>query len=134
MNGGANAILAGPLYLHGTLLDQLDDACQQANCDYYLANDTVTITPRGREIEGARVAVLLNKNTGMIGYPSYDRAGLQVTAFYQPVFDTGVPIEVESLVFGASGRWFPYSMTHVLDGNTPQGKWESRLLCLKAFV
>lgn len=134
VNGGANAVLAGPIYLHGTLIDQLDDACQMANCDYYLANDTVTITPRGREIEGTPVAVLLNKDTGMIGYPSYDRAGLQVTALYQPVFDTGVPIQVESNVFGASGRWFPYSMVHALDGNTPQGKWETKMQCLKVFV
>lgn len=134
VNGGVTAILAGPVYLHGTLVDQLDDACQQANCDYYLQNDTVTITPRGKPIAGAAVAVLLNKNTGMIGYPSYERSGLQVRALYQPVFDTGVPIQVESSVFNASGRWYPYTMVHALDGNTPQGKWETNMQCLRVIV
>lgn len=134
VNGGAHAVLAGPIYLHGTLIDQLDDACQQANCDYYLANNTVTITPRGRPIEGAPVAVLLNKNTGLIGYPAYERSGLQVAALYQPVFDTGVPIQIESSVFGASGLWYPYTMVHTLDGNTPQGKWHTKMQCLKVFV
>jgi hypothetical protein len=30
VNGGADAVLAGPIYLHGTLVDQLDTACQMA--------------------------------------------------------------------------------------------------------
>lgn len=134
VNGGANAVLAGPIYLHGTLVDQLDTACQMAGCDYYLTNDTVTITPRGQPIEGAQVAVRLNKDTGLIGYPVYERAGLNVEALYQPVFGTGVPIDVESIVPSATGRWYPYSMVHNLDANMPSGKWQTNMKCLRVLV
>jgi hypothetical protein len=136
VNGGANAVLAGPIYLHGTLVDQLDTACQMAGCDYYLQGNQgergkVTITPRGRPIEGAPVAVRLSKDTGLIGYPVYERYGLNVQALYQPAFTMGVPIDVESIAPAATGRWYPYSMTHNLESNTRDGKWQTDMKCLR---
>jgi hypothetical protein len=135
VNGGANGILGGPLYLHGTLVDQLDTACQMAGCDYYIANDTVTITPRGQPIEGVAPAVRLTKDTGMIQSPVYGARGLNVQALYQPAFDNGVPIDIESIVPNATGRWYPYSMTHSLDQLVPGGgKWHTSMQCLRVFV
>lgn len=135
VNGGVTGILNGPLYLNGTLIDQLDTACQAAGCDYYLANDTITVTPRGKPIEGVPPAVLLSPSTGMIGYPVYERAGLNVQALYQPAFGAGVPLEIkDSIVPSANGRWYPYSVVHELDGNTPQGKWITSMKCLRVGV
>jgi hypothetical protein len=131
INGGADAVLAGPIYLYGTLVDQLDQACQMARCDYYLANDTVTITPRGRPVEGVPPAVKLTKDTGLIQSPVYERAGLNVQALYQPAFDNGVPIDIESIVPSATGRWYPFSMTHQLDQLVPNGKWQTNMQCLR---
>lgn len=152
VNGGANAVLQGPVYLWGTLLDQLDQACRMAGCDYYLTGSesaptgaaqsgagsdpqgTLTITPRGREIAGAQVAALLRDNTGMVGYPSYERAGLKVQALFQPAFGCGIPIQIESIVPSASGLWYPYSLTHQLDSNLPNGKWFTNMMCNRRFV
>ncbi len=134
VNGGANAVLAGPIYLHGTLVDQLDTACQMAGCDYYIANDTVTITPRGQPIEGAEATVKLNKDTGLIQSPSYGNGGLNVTAIYNPAFDNGVPLDIESIVPQATGRWYPFSLTHSLEQLVPNGKWQSEMICLRRFV
>lgn len=136
VNGGANAVLGGPIYLHGTLVDQLDTVCQMAGCDYYLQGNQgergrVLITPRGKPIEGARVAVRLSKDTGLIGYPVYERAGLNVQALYSPAFTAGVPLDIESIVPSATGRWYPYSITHNLEANTPNGKWQSDMKCLR---
>lgn len=135
VNGGVTGILNGPLYLNGTLLDQLDTACQAAGCDYYLANDTITVTPRGQPIEGVPPAVLLSPTSGLIGYPVYERAGLNVQALYQPGFDNGVPLEIKgSVVPAANGRWYPYNVVHELDGNTPQGKWITSMKCLRVGI
>lgn len=131
VNGGANAVLAGPIYLHGTLVDQLDTACQMAGCDYYLSNDTLTITPRGEPIEGVPPAVKLTRDTGLIQSPVYERAGLNVQAIYQPAFDNGVPIDIESIVPNATGRWYPFSMVHSLDQLVPNGKWNTSMQCLR---
>lgn len=154
VNGGATAVLAGPIYLFGTLLDQLDQACRMAGCDYYLtgsesapagvarvgapapdgAQGTLTITPRGKPIEGATVAAVLSERTGLIGYPVYDRVGLNVQALYQPAFGCGVPIKVESIVPSATALWYPYSMTHQLDANLPNGKWLTNMMCLRRGI
>lgn len=156
VNGGANAVLQGPIYLYGTLLDQLDQACRMASCDYYLtgsastptggarpvgivapddAQGTLTITPRGRPIEGAQVAALLSESTGLVGYPVYSRKGLEVEAFWQPAFGCGVPVEIRSIVPAASGMWYPYSMTHLLDANMlTGGKWFTQMSCNRRFV
>lgn len=134
VNGGANGILAGPPYLHGTLVDQLDTACQMAGCDYYIANDTVTITPRGQPIEGIPPSVKLTKDTGLIQSPSYGNGGLNVQAFYNPAFDNGVPIDIESIVPQATGRWFPFSMTHSLEQLVPNGRWETNMICSRRYV
>lgn len=151
VNGGANAVLSGPIYLFGTLLDQLDQACRMAGCDYYLTGSassptaaalpgsptpddsqgTLTITPRGKPIEGEGVAAVLSAKTGLIGYPVYDRSGLNVQALYQPAFSCGVPIQIESIVPAATGLWYPYSMTHQLDANLPNGKWMTNMMCLR---
>jgi hypothetical protein len=155
VNGGVDTVLQGPIYLWGTLLDQLDQACRMAGCDYYLtgsessptgapgpigvvnpqdAQGTLTITPRGRPIEGSTVAALLRDNTGMIGYPMYGRDGLHVDAFWQPAFGCGVPVQVESIVPSATGLWYPYTMTHLLDANLPNGKWQTSMVCNRRFV
>lgn len=154
VNGGADAVLQGPIYLFGTLLDQLDQACRMAGCDYYLVGSessptdaprrggvspqdsegTLIITPRGEPIEGAQVAALLRDNTGLIGYPSYDRYGLNVQALWQPAFGCGVPIQVESIVPSATGLWYPYSMVHQLDANLPNGRWFTDMKCNRRFV
>lgn len=134
VNGGANAVLAGPPYLHGSLVDQLDTACQMAGCDYYIANDTVTITPRGQPIEGIPPSVRLTKDTGLIQSPVYGNGGLNVTALYNPAFDNGVPIDIESIVPQATGRWFPFSMTHSLEQLVPNGKWHTDMICSRRFV
>ncbi len=102
-----------------------------AGCDYYLTNNTVTITPRGEPIEGVTSSVRLGKDSGLIGYPVYERAGLNVQALYQPAFSMGVPLEIESIVPNATGRWYPYALTHHLDANIPNGKWQSDMKCLK---
>lgn len=154
VDGGANAVLQGPIYLWGSLLDQLDQVCRMAGCDYYLtgsesaptgaprpgtveaqdAQGTLTLTPRGRPIEGAGVAALLREDTGLIGYPVYDRYGLNVQALWQPAFGCGVPIQVESIVPSATGIWYPYSMVHLLDANLPNGKWQTNMMCNRRFV
>jgi hypothetical protein len=133
VNGGADAVLAGPIYLHGTLVDQLDTACQMAGCDYYLANNTVTITPRGQPIAGRDGGRALAKDTGLIGYPVYERTGLNVQAFYQPAFNMGMPLDIESIVPSATGRWYPYSLKHQLDANIPDGKWQTDMKCLRVL-
>jgi hypothetical protein len=132
-NGGIDTVLNGPLYLHGTLYDQLATACEMANADFYLLGDTILITPAGRP-DSEQPAVILNESTGLIGYPVYERSGLQVQALFNPAFLNGTPVEITSETPNATGRWYPYSMTHVLEANTPKGRWQTNMQCLRVFT
>ncbi len=155
VNGGADAVLSGGVALWGTLIDQLDQACRMAGCDYYLtgtpsaptgaprpgavtpenSRGTLTITPRGRPIEGATSSVLLSPATGLVGYPVYGREGLNVQALWQPAFQCAVPITIRgSVVPSADGDWYPYSMVHLLDANLPGGMWQTNMACVKRGV
>lgn len=154
VNGGADAVLKGGVQLWGSLVDQLDQACRAAGCDYYLtgtpaaptgaprpgavtpenSRGSLTITPRGKPVEGAQVAVFLTPQTGLIGYPVYGRDGLSVQALWQPAFGTGVPIQLETIVPSGTGLWYPYSMVHTIDANLPAGKWFTDMKCNRAGV
>lgn len=132
-NGGIDTVMNGPLYLHGTLYDQLATACEQANADFYLLGDEILITPNGQP-DSQQPAVVLKESTGMIGYPVYERSGLNVQALFNPAFLNGTPIQIESETPNATGRWYPYSMTHILEANYPAGRWQTNMMCLRVFT
>lgn len=132
-NGGANAVLAGPIALKGTLYNQLVTACQMAKADFYIFNGKVLITPAGQPRSRAP-SVVLNARTGLIGYPVYERAGLKVDAVFDPAFACGTPIDLESIVPNATGRWYPFAMTHTLESRVPGGQWKTQLQCLRVLA
>lgn len=132
-NGGADAVLSGPLYLCGTYYDQLATACRAANADFYFQSGKLLITKAGQPRD-QQPAVVLNKESGLIGYPVYERAGLNVEALFNPAFLCGVPIDLESIVPNATGRWYPFGLTHFLESRMPNGQWTSQLQCLRVLV
>lgn len=133
-DGGANAVLAGPLYLHGTLFEQLAQACVAAKADFYVFNNTI-LTCKSGQPRTTEPAVVLTPSTGLFGYPVFGRDGLTVSALYQPAFSCGVPIEIkDSLTPHANGRWFPRAMTIQLESNLPGGKWDATMMCNQVFA
>jgi len=132
VDGGADGVLTNP-YFFGTLWDQLAQACAAANADFYVQGDEILIVPFGQPRDKS-TAVVLTPDSGLIGYPMFERSGLIVSAVFDPVFSCGTPIEIQSQVPSASGRWFPYSISHALESRVPRGQWFSRLQCTRVLV
>lgn len=130
VNGGAFGTLNQGAYFWGSLWDQLAQACDATNTDFYVQGDTILITEGGKPGLDAP-SVVLTPASGLIGYPSYERAGLIVTAIFDPAFACGSPLDIESKVPAATGRWYPYSMIHGLDSIVPNGQWLTQLQCLR---
>jgi hypothetical protein len=130
--GNVNAVLTNP-YFNGTLFDQLQQVCQAAGADFYLLGETILVTGSGLP-RTDQPAVVLNPESGLIGYPVYERAGLNVDALFNPAFLCGTPIELTSSVPSASGRWYPFAIQHTLESLMPKGKWLSQLQCLRVLV
>lgn len=132
VDGGATGVLTNP-YFDGTLYDQLAQACAAANADFYFLNDNVLVTPNNKPRK-AQPAVVLNAGSGLVGYPSYSGAGLDVRAVFNPAFACGTPIELTSRVPAATGRWYPFGMTHLLEANVPKGQWLTSMKCNRVLV
>jgi hypothetical protein len=126
-NNGVNKSLSTP-HLWGSYFDQLKQLAESAQFDYYLQGDTLAICPPN----GLRTnipPVLLNKGSGLIGYPVLQPAGVSVECLYNPAILGGGLIEVDSDIPNANGHWLPYQLTHQLQCNTPHGAWFSQLNC-----
>lgn len=132
VDGDAWAVLSSP-YLSGTYYDQLQQACQAAGADFYFQGDSLLVTKQGLP-RSQQPALILSPTSGLIGYPSYERAGLNVACLYNPAILCGSPIIIrDSVVPSANGRWFPYSTEHLLESEKPGGSWFSKLYCLRVI-
>lgn len=133
VSGDVGAVTLTNPYWSGTLYDQFVKACQAAGADFYFLGDTVLVTASGQPRQN-QPAVVLNPESGLVGYPVYERDGLNVEALFNPALLCGTPIELTSSVPNATGRWYPYAIEHKLDCLMPKGKWHSYLKCLRVLV
>lgn len=133
VTGEVGAVSLTNPYWSGTLWDQFTKACQAAGADFYVQGDTILVTASGQP-RNNRPAVILDASSGLIGYPVYDRAGLNVDALFNPAFLCGTPIDLKSTVPSATGRWYPIMVQHSLESLMPAGKWLSQLQCLRVII
>lgn len=125
---GVSGSLSTP-YFGGTLMEQFRQVCAAANIDFYFEkNGGLAITPKNTARQG-KSAVLMNKASGMIGYPTIQQYGVNVQCLFSPAIALGCPIQVESDVPGAVGLWYPYKQIHDLEALKPNGLWMSSLDC-----
>jgi len=134
-NNGVTAQLHNP-YLAGTYFDQLQSVCQAANVDYYFVQAsgpqyTLAITPANQPRQNTPM-VVIGPQSGLIGYPVFQRFGIQVNCLFNFAITSGAPITVQSALPGANGQWNPYAMTHTLESLVQGGQWMSSLQCLAA--
>lgn len=133
VDGGATGTLAEGAYFWGSQWDQLAQACEATNTDFYVFGDTILITRAG-EPAVRQPSVVLTPQSGLIGYPAYERAGLIVTAIFDPAFTCGTALEIRSAVPSATGRWYPYALAHFLESRMPRGQWISQMQCLRVLA
>lgn len=127
------ATLTDP-YFPGSLWTQLNSICKAARVDYYFQGDKLVFAPLSQAFD-QKPAVVLSPTTGLLGYPMYTRRGLNVSAIFDAAFLCGTAITIQdSIVKGANGNWYPYSIEHTLEAVMSNGKWNSSLQCLRAGV
>lgn len=115
--------LAGA-YLPGTLFDQLNALCIAAGIVYYIQGRTIAICTN----DGARnniPLVVLNKESGLMGYPVIERFGITVDCLFNPGITNGGGVKVESDIPAANGLWTPFKYSHALSAYMPDGPWLS---------
>ena len=124
---GVSVSLSNP-YLQGTALEQARSVARAANLDLYLDDKTLAITQKG-VARGTQAIPLISKDTGLVGYPSFDRMGISFTCLYNPAILFGGLIKIQSAVTIANGQWRVVSVGHTLESEKPSGAWFSHIWC-----
>ena len=114
-------------YYDKTGIDQVIAMCQNAGIDFYLDDRTFAICPKGvaRKISGQ--IPLIDKNSGMVGYPSFDKMGVSVQTVFRPDILFGGSVQLKSEVQTANGTWRVVSLSHDLESEKPFGRWFTNL-------
>lgn len=127
-NSGVTTRLSNQV-LTGSARTQLDQLARAAGFEYALddALGVLAIWPKGGKREGQ--TVLINPQTGMVGYPQHTQNNIIVRTIYNPAIGFMKPVEIQSNLLPANGIWNPFSIIHNLSSEYPDGPWFTQLQC-----
>lgn len=138
-NNGVTAQLSNAVF-NGSPVAQARAAARQIGAELLIDDGVMSLSPvgggtgtgtrsgSGGGSVGGSLAVLLNKESGMIGYPTLTNEGVEIRSLYNPSYRLGGLVKVESIVPKASGVWRIIKLTHELAAFDPGGgPWESNL-------
>lgn len=126
-NNGVDTQLSNP-YLPNTRVEQYQSVQRAANLDVYIEGSTMAVTPKG--VPRAGVAPVLSPQTGLVGYPTVEKMGINFLTLYTPGLRFGGRVTVQGTdVPKANGTWRIYSIAHQLESERPDGRWHSKVYC-----
>lgn len=122
------------LYLSGSVLGQIKTLAESTQTICLVENETVTIWNNGGTTYD--VTIELSPETGLIGYPSFNRSSILVKSMFNPNITVNSRINVQSDFADASGIMYAFNVIHelaTLEDNAPwfttvQGQRDTLLL------
>ncbi len=124
-NEGVSSSLKNCVF-DGTPIEQARQAAKMVGADLIIDDDEMVLLPAGGNRKGN--AVLLNKESGLLGYPAITSNGIECKAIFNPAFRFAGLFVLDSIVPKASGTWRIVKLTHKLSANDPgDGSWESSI-------
>lgn len=110
----------------GSPIEQARQCAKQIGAELILDDETMILVSNGASRKGN--AVLLNANSGLLGYPTMTQNGIEIKSIFNPNYRFAGLIKLETLVPKCSGTWRIVKMSHTLDSNLPSGgKWETQI-------
>jgi Baseplate hub gp41 len=128
-NNGVNIAVPKGTYLGNTAMEQARRLAQMYKFWMYLDStnpNTLAIAPFATA-RNVQVTPYISPDTGLIGYPAFNGAGINFQTKFNPGIVFGGPVQVESSVPKANGLWTVVSMTHQLSSQTPGGPWSTAI-------
>lgn len=120
-NNGVNVKVNNP-YLWGSPGLQARHLAEMAGVEHIIEKGTLAIWPAGKPRQGGNATI--SPQTGMIGYPAYNNAGLEVHTLFDPSIQYGTQVTVQSDLTPACGTWFITNLDYILETEVPRGRWE----------
>lgn len=115
--------------LDGTALDQIATVAGAAGISWTIEATNLIIWPAdtGRPVS----SVTLGPSTGLIGYPLYTQGRVMLRSQFEPRLTLGMPVEVQSSLPYAAGRWNVVAFSHAIDAEVPNGAWQTEIIVMK---
>ena len=110
----------------GSPIAKMTKLARDIGCELIIDDGGVIVLPAGQARSGN--ATLLTKDTGLIGYPTFNQDGISCRCLFNPDLIYGGLIKVESVVPRATGVWRITKLTHHITAFIPGGgNWESQI-------
>lgn len=133
-NNGVTARLKNSMF-SGSPIEQARTAAREVGAELIIDDNKMILSPKNGAAAKTGTTVLLNKDSGLIGYPAITSKGVDCKALYNPAFKLGEYVKIESIVPKATGLWRIVKLAHELHANCPDGgPWESQLTCYSPNV
>lgn len=120
INKGVKGIFLTDVILQGDPISQIIELCEQVDIELTLTDEEVKINTRTYKSNSTIVS--LNSSNGMLGFPTVDELGVNITAKFNRNILIGDIIQVESLHTKANGRWKVFECTVAVSNQAEQ--WE----------
>lgn len=118
VNHGVTASVRNAVF-NGSPVEKARAVAEQVRCELIIDDGVFRILPAGGVVSGN--TIVLSKESGLIGYPSFDSDGIVLKALFNLDFKLGGRIQVDSIVPRASGLWKISSLSHSLSINSSGG-------------
>lgn len=126
LNNGVSASVKNAV-LNGDPVSKMRTVAGMVGCELIIDDNQVKIQPFDKGLDQGN-AVLMSKDSGMLGYPTFTSEGIKLRCLYNPDLQLGGMIEVDSVVPGAEGTWKISKLSHSLVANSPSpGDWFSEV-------
>lgn len=124
-NAGVTATIKDCIF-NGSAIEQAQQAATRVGAELILDDNKMVLLPANGAREGQ--IVLLNRDSGLLGYPKITQSGVEVRAIFNPAFKFASCFKLETVVPKASSTWRIIKLVHKLSSNHPrEGAWESHL-------
>ncbi|MDR2947130.1 MAG: hypothetical protein LBV79_10340 [Candidatus Adiutrix sp.] len=110
----------------GSPIEKCQKLARDIGCELVIDDGVIIVMPAGQAREGN--AVLLNKDNGLIGYPTFNQDGIVCRCIFNPDLQYGGLMKMESIVPRATGVWKITKLSHSLSAYVPGGgNWETNI-------
>ncbi len=124
-NNSVNVKLSN-IYLANSGLEQAKELAKIAGIGLYIDDTTLAIT-QAPNINRGGIIPLISRDSGMIGYPTFDSVGVNFQTLFNRAITFGGAIQIQTDIQQSAGQWVVTSINHRLESEKPGGAWFSSI-------
>jgi hypothetical protein len=115
-------------YFSGSAPEVIRRAISGHAVETFVNGTQLHIVPRGSPISND-IAVELNADTGLVGYPTINRQGIAAKAIFLPNLLNGTQVRISgSPITAVNNVWRVFAVYHSLESELPGGDWFTEIM------